>query len=123
MTTPQGRGPRRRRRPSQREINARRRYFGRYISQDRATRMAENMSIRSPRSRAIMPIMKRRAEAFWESLKDESVWDDYENAYVHDTFGIVTWADAIEGNTEEVMMMLFTESENVEPELYALHSP
>ncbi len=123
MTTPQGRGPRRRRRASQREILARRRYFGRYISQDRAIRMAENMSIRSPRSRAIMPIMRRRAQAFWETLKDESVWDDYENAYVHDTFGIVTWEDAVEGNTEEVMMMLFTESENVEPELYALRSP
>ena len=123
MTTPGGGRPRRRRRPSQREINARRRYFGRYISGDRAARMAENMSIRSPRSRAIMPIMRRRAEAFWESLKDEAVWDDYENAYVHDTFGVVTWEDAVEGNTAEVMMMLFTESENVEPELYALRSP
>ena len=128
MTTPQG--PRRRRRPSERELRARRNRLSRVIAPELAAELAPSMPLNSRRTRRIIPAMTRRVRDNQRMLMRESTYNSELDQYEHDIYGVIDGSiqrpgtEAIYYTTEEVTRAFYTgDDADYEPELQALVSP
>jgi hypothetical protein len=138
MTTPNR--PNRRRQPSPAELQSRVDALSRWISRDRAQRMAPympNPSGNSPgarRTQRILIAMRARVIDAQKQLENESTVDYDTGELIHPIYGVVDESHryrggnygnlAIDVATTDVETMIFTgDTENLEPELHAIVSP
>lgn len=128
MTTPQG--PRRRRRPSESQLRARRRVLGQVIAPELAAELAPSMPLNSRRTRRILSAMRRRVRDNQRTLMRESTYNAELDQYEHDIYGVIDGSiqrpgsEAVYFTTEEVTRAFYTgDDADYEPELHALVSP
>ena len=128
MTSP--RGPRRRRRPSTRQLEARQRELSKVIAPELAAEMAPFMPLTSRRTKRVIQAMRRKVYEVARRLREEAdeegsrIIREGREFRVHPTFGILDRDTAIYQATEEVTRAFYTgDDADYEPELRALVSP